>query len=220
MHVSGELLLLLRSKQTESKHKRDRKRKNRDSKIKADSEFLLSLLAERTCSQATAGASSRQGQAERVCVCVCVCVCVHKSNHYDRLLPNTPICQDKRETQEGRRMRWQTSSHILKEKRNKMKNNEYESVEHVDSDLTLMFENAKRYNVPHSSIYKRALKLQHIQQVSSSAFLSQLWDFWEASHPFHIYILPVVCVDEEKGAFAKRWWWWRQHALLSHVRHQ
>lgn len=46
-----------------------------------------------------------------------------------------------------------------------MKNNEYASVEHVDSDLTLMFENAKRYNVPHSSIYKRALKLQHIQQV-------------------------------------------------------
>lgn len=47
-----------------------------------------------------------------------------------------------------------------------MKNNEYETVEHVDSDLTRMFENAKRYNVPHSSIYKRALKLQHIQQVS------------------------------------------------------
>lgn len=47
-----------------------------------------------------------------------------------------------------------------------MKNNEYETVEHVDSDLTRMFENAKRYNVPHSSIYKRALKLQHVQQVS------------------------------------------------------
>uniref|UniRef100_A0A673BGV1 Protein polybromo-1 n=1 Tax=Sphaeramia orbicularis TaxID=375764 RepID=A0A673BGV1_9TELE len=51
--------------------------------------------------------------------------------------------------------------------KNKMKNNEYESVEHIDSDLTLMFENAKRYNVPHSSIYKRALKLQQIQLVSS-----------------------------------------------------
>ncbi|KAF3856374.1 hypothetical protein F7725_017097 [Dissostichus mawsoni] len=38
--------------------------------------------------------------------------------------------------------------------RNKMKNNEYESVEHIDSDLMRMFENAKRYNVPHSSIYK------------------------------------------------------------------
>lgn len=47
-----------------------------------------------------------------------------------------------------------------------MKNNEYEAVEQVDSDLTRMFENAKRYNVPHSSIYKRALKLQHVQQVS------------------------------------------------------
>ena len=46
-----------------------------------------------------------------------------------------------------------------------MKNSEYESVEHIDTDLSLMFENAKRYNVPHSSIYKRALKLQHIQQV-------------------------------------------------------
>lgn len=57
--------------------------------------------------------------------------------------------------------------------RNKMKNNEYESVEHVDSDLTLMFENAKRYNVPHSSIYKRALKLQQIQQVSSIVHFSQ-----------------------------------------------
>ena len=47
-----------------------------------------------------------------------------------------------------------------------MKNNEYESVDQLDADLTLMFENAKRYNVPHSSIYKRVLKLQHIQQVS------------------------------------------------------
>ncbi|KAG8007830.1 Protein polybromo-1, partial [Nibea albiflora] len=54
--------------------------------------------------------------------------------------------------------------------KNKMKNNEYESVEHVDSDLTLMFENAKRYNVPHSSIYKRALKLQHIQQPSKKDY--------------------------------------------------
>lgn len=56
-----------------------------------------------------------------------------------------------------------------------MKNNEYETVEHVDSDLTLMFENAKRYNVPHSSIYKRALKLQHIQQVRPDAHVSPSW---------------------------------------------
>uniref|UniRef100_A0AAR2L8Q4 Protein polybromo-1 n=1 Tax=Pygocentrus nattereri TaxID=42514 RepID=A0AAR2L8Q4_PYGNA len=48
---------------------------------------------------------------------------------------------------------------------NKMKNNEYESVEQMDSDLNLMFENAKRYNVPNSHIYKRALKLQHILQL-------------------------------------------------------
>lgn len=51
--------------------------------------------------------------------------------------------------------------------RNRMKNNEYETVEHVNSDLTLMLENAKRYNVPYSGIYKRALRLQHIQQVGS-----------------------------------------------------
>uniref|UniRef100_A0A7N6AKL2 Protein polybromo-1 n=1 Tax=Anabas testudineus TaxID=64144 RepID=A0A7N6AKL2_ANATE len=57
--------------------------------------------------------------------------------------------------------------------KNKMKNNEYESVEHIDSDLTLMFENAKRYNVPHSSIYKRALKLQHIQQMKRKELLQR-----------------------------------------------
>ncbi|XP_014864471.1 PREDICTED: protein polybromo-1-like isoform X2 [Poecilia mexicana] len=60
--------------------------------------------------------------------------------------------------------------------KNKMKNNEYESVEHIDSDLTLMFENAKRYNVPHSSIYKRALKLQHIQQMKRKELLQRTDD--------------------------------------------
>lgn len=65
--------------------------------------------------------------------------------------------------------------------RNKMKNNEYENVEQMDSDLTLMFENAKRYNVSHSSIYKRALKLQHIQQVSSN---TSLYCNCEALEPF------------------------------------
>uniref|UniRef100_A0AAY4E4V6 Protein polybromo-1 n=1 Tax=Denticeps clupeoides TaxID=299321 RepID=A0AAY4E4V6_9TELE len=49
--------------------------------------------------------------------------------------------------------------------RNKMKNNEYENVEQIYGDLVLMFENAKRYNVPHSPIYKRALKLQHVLQM-------------------------------------------------------
>uniref|UniRef100_A0A6Q2YS67 Protein polybromo-1 n=1 Tax=Esox lucius TaxID=8010 RepID=A0A6Q2YS67_ESOLU len=42
----------------------------------------------------------------------------------------------------------------------KMRNNEYESVEQLDADLSLMFENTKCYNAPHSSIYKRVLKLQ------------------------------------------------------------
>ncbi|XP_061909828.1 protein polybromo-1-like isoform X1 [Entelurus aequoreus] len=57
--------------------------------------------------------------------------------------------------------------------KNKMKNNEYESVEHVDSDITLALENAKRYNVPHSSVYKRALKLQHIQQMKRKELLQR-----------------------------------------------
>uniref|UniRef100_H3DAW9 Protein polybromo-1 n=1 Tax=Tetraodon nigroviridis TaxID=99883 RepID=H3DAW9_TETNG len=57
--------------------------------------------------------------------------------------------------------------------KSKMKNNEYETVEHVDSDLTRMFENAKRYNVPHSSIYKRALKLQHVQQMKRKELLQK-----------------------------------------------
>lgn len=53
--------------------------------------------------------------------------------------------------------------------RAKMKNGEYESVEQIDSDLNLMFENAKRYNMPTSSIYKRAFRLQQIMQVTTSA---------------------------------------------------
>uniref|UniRef100_A0A672IFW4 Protein polybromo-1 n=1 Tax=Salarias fasciatus TaxID=181472 RepID=A0A672IFW4_SALFA len=52
----------------------------------------------------------------------------------------------------------------LQQIRTKMKNGEYESVEQMDTDLTLMFENAKRYNMPNSSIYKRAFRLQQIQQ--------------------------------------------------------
>ena len=90
---------LVRSKQRERQRMRDGEWDNGACKIKADSVLLLSLLAERTCSQATPGASSRQGQTERKCVCVCV----HQSNHYDCLLPNTPICQDKRVTQQARR---------------------------------------------------------------------------------------------------------------------
>lgn len=46
-----------------------------------------------------------------------------------------------------------------------MKTGEYESLEQIDADLSLMFENAKRYNMPNSSIYKRAFRLQQIMQV-------------------------------------------------------
>uniref|UniRef100_W5MX36 Protein polybromo-1 n=1 Tax=Lepisosteus oculatus TaxID=7918 RepID=W5MX36_LEPOC len=49
--------------------------------------------------------------------------------------------------------------------RNKMRNNEYESVDQIDADLNLMFENAKRYNLPNSAIYKRVMKLQQILQL-------------------------------------------------------
>lgn len=52
-----------------------------------------------------------------------------------------------------------------------MKNGEYESVEQIDADLSLMFENAKRYNMPNSSIYKRAFRLQQIMQVNTPALL-------------------------------------------------
>lgn len=52
-----------------------------------------------------------------------------------------------------------------------MKSGEYERVEQIDSDLNLMFENAKRYNMPTSSIYKRAFRLQQIMQVTSTVFL-------------------------------------------------
>lgn len=53
--------------------------------------------------------------------------------------------------------------------RAKMKNCEYETVEQMETDLTLMFENAKRYNMPNSSIYKRAIRLQQLLQVRTSA---------------------------------------------------
>ncbi|XP_037534640.1 protein polybromo-1 [Nematolebias whitei] len=52
----------------------------------------------------------------------------------------------------------------LQQIRAKMKNGEYESVELMEADLTLMFENAKRYNMPTSSIYKRAFRLQQLMQ--------------------------------------------------------
>ncbi|XP_038551466.1 polybromo 1, like isoform X2 [Micropterus salmoides] len=59
----------------------------------------------------------------------------------------------------------------LQQIRAKMKNGEYESVEQMDADLTLMFENAKRYNMPNSSIYKRAFRLQQIMQAKKRELL-------------------------------------------------
>ncbi|KAG8429604.1 hypothetical protein GDO86_019702, partial [Hymenochirus boettgeri] len=54
----------------------------------------------------------------------------------------------------------------LQQIRNKLKNQEYESLDYLESDLNLMFENAKRYNVPNSAIYKRVFKLQQLMQVN------------------------------------------------------
>uniref|UniRef100_A0A8B9MWL6 Protein polybromo-1 n=1 Tax=Accipiter nisus TaxID=211598 RepID=A0A8B9MWL6_9AVES len=46
----------------------------------------------------------------------------------------------------------------------KLKNHEYETLDQLEADLNLMFENAKRYNVPNSAIYKRVLKMQQVMQ--------------------------------------------------------
>ncbi|XP_078104799.1 polybromo 1, like isoform X5 [Sander vitreus] len=59
----------------------------------------------------------------------------------------------------------------LQQIRAKMKNGEYESLEQMEADLTLMFENAKRYNMPNSSIYKRAFRLQQILQAKKRELL-------------------------------------------------
>ncbi|XP_029455309.1 protein polybromo-1 isoform X5 [Rhinatrema bivittatum] len=52
----------------------------------------------------------------------------------------------------------------LQQIRTKLKNQDYESLDHLEADLNLMFENAKRYNVPNSAIYKRVFKLQQLMQ--------------------------------------------------------
>ncbi|OCT56556.1 hypothetical protein XELAEV_18004697mg [Xenopus laevis] len=52
----------------------------------------------------------------------------------------------------------------LQQIRSKLKNQEYDGLEQLESDLNLMFENAKRYNVPNSAIYKRVFKLQQLMQ--------------------------------------------------------
>ncbi|XP_050568776.1 protein polybromo-1 isoform X5 [Cygnus atratus] len=52
----------------------------------------------------------------------------------------------------------------LQQIRMKLKNHEYETLDQLEADLNLMFENAKRYNVPNSAIYKRVLKMQQVMQ--------------------------------------------------------
>ncbi|XP_063071885.1 protein polybromo-1 isoform X2 [Engraulis encrasicolus] len=59
----------------------------------------------------------------------------------------------------------------LQQIRCKIKANEYDSIEHLEADLMTMCENAKRYNVPHSQIFKKALKLQHILQLKRKELL-------------------------------------------------
>ncbi|XP_048874224.1 protein polybromo-1 isoform X3 [Brienomyrus brachyistius] len=62
----------------------------------------------------------------------------------------------------------------LQQIRDKMRNNEYESIEQIEADLILMFENAKRYNMPNSAIYKRVLKLQQVMQMKKREFSTSL----------------------------------------------
>ncbi|XP_044158018.1 protein polybromo-1 isoform X2 [Bufo gargarizans] len=52
----------------------------------------------------------------------------------------------------------------LQQIRTKLKNQDYDNLDHLEADLNLMFENAKRYNVPNSAIYKRVFKLQQLMQ--------------------------------------------------------
>lgn len=44
----------------------------------------------------------------------------------------------------------------------KLKNNQYESLDDLLSDLVLVFDNACKYNEPDSQLYKDALTLQHV----------------------------------------------------------
>ncbi|XP_048462115.1 protein polybromo-1 isoform X4 [Rhincodon typus] len=52
----------------------------------------------------------------------------------------------------------------LQQIRQKLKSNEFENLDQMEADMNLMFENAKRYNIPNSAIFKRVLKLQQIMQ--------------------------------------------------------
>ncbi|XP_045461184.1 protein polybromo-1 isoform X2 [Harmonia axyridis] len=48
--------------------------------------------------------------------------------------------------------------------RKKLQNKQYGTLSEVAGDMTIMFENAKKYNVPSSKLYKDAVKLQKIMQ--------------------------------------------------------
>ncbi|XP_056380135.1 protein polybromo-1 isoform X12 [Hyla sarda] len=52
----------------------------------------------------------------------------------------------------------------LQQIRTKLKNQDYDTLDQLETDLNMMFENAKRYNVPNSAIYKRVFKLQQLMQ--------------------------------------------------------
>ncbi|XP_075689904.1 protein polybromo-1 isoform X3 [Rhinoderma darwinii] len=52
----------------------------------------------------------------------------------------------------------------LQQIRTKLKNQDFDNLDQLETDLNLMFENAKRYNVPNSAIYKRVFKLQQLMQ--------------------------------------------------------
>lgn len=55
--------------------------------------------------------------------------------------------------------------------RQKIKTGDYDNLDQIETDLNLMFENAKRYNMPNSSIYKRAFRLQQIMQAKKKELL-------------------------------------------------
>ena len=48
--------------------------------------------------------------------------------------------------------------------RSKLAREDYGNLSDLSSDLSLMFENAKRYNRPDSKLYKDAVKLQRVMQ--------------------------------------------------------
>ncbi|XP_050303913.1 protein polybromo-1 isoform X2 [Anthonomus grandis grandis] len=55
--------------------------------------------------------------------------------------------------------------------RNKLTKKLYGTVSEVAGDMTVMFENAKKYNVPSSKLYKDAVKLQKVMQAKVQALL-------------------------------------------------